>query len=68
MEDIVKFIKIEMVKNDVPSVKELCRRIGWNDASFYSRVKNGSMRVADLEKMADVMDCDLDIKFISRKS
>jgi len=67
MMDIKKFIQIEMIKHDVPSMATIAKRCGWYPQGLDSRLRNGTLRVNDLQKIADSMGCDVDIQFIDKK-
>ena len=67
MIDIKKLIQIEMIKHDIPSMSAIAKRCGWFPQSLDARLKNKTLRVDDLQKIADAMDCDLDIQFNDRK-
>ena len=66
--ELKKFVEIERVKHDIKSDAEIARRCGWQPAAFSKRMKNpDTTKLGDIEKIADIMDCDLEIKFIDRK-
>lgn len=67
MMDIKKIVQIEMIKHDIPSLATLARSCGWLPQALDARFKNQSLRVDDLVKIANAMNCDLDIRFIDKK-
>lgn len=66
--NVKKFVQIERIKHEFKSDAEVARRCGWFPAALSRRLNTPDMlKLSDLEKIADAMNCDLDIKFIDRK-
>lgn len=66
--DLKKFVEIERIKHNIKSDAEIARRCGWFPASLSRRLKAPDvLKLADLEKIANAMECDLDIQFIDKK-
>lgn len=53
--DIKKAIKIMMVESDIDSFADLARSLDVKETTFRSAVNNGSVRLADFMKIADIM-------------
>lgn len=66
MEDIKKMIQIEIIKRDIPSMAWVAEKCGWQKQALSQRLTSKSMRVRDLEKVANAMGCDLEIKFVDK--
>ena len=64
--DIDKFIKIESVKHGM-SRAEVARKMGVAPQALAHKIKAGTLRVSDLDTMANAMGCKLDIQFIDYK-
>lgn len=50
------------------SESELARRMGQTPQNLNNKYKRNTFKVAELERIADALDADLQIKFIDRKS
>lgn len=62
-----QFIEIERIKHDIKSNAEIARRCGWQPAALSKRLKYPNLiKVGDIEKMANAMNCDLEIKFVDK--
>lgn len=64
--ELKKFILIEQIKHDMTG-EEVAQKCGWFPSAYNVRLNNGNMKIADIEKIADAMDCDLKIEFVDRK-
>ena len=64
--ELKKFILIEQIKHDMTS-EAVAKKCGWYPQAYSIRLNNGNMKIADIEKIADAMNCDLKIEFVDRK-
>lgn len=60
---IAEQIKVLCVRNDI-SVSELARRMGTTPQNFNAKLKRESFTIADLERIANVLECSFERKFI----
>lgn len=67
MEDIKKLIQIEMIKRDIPSMANIARKCGWHPQALSMKFVKHTMRIDDLQKVADAMGCDVEIKFVDKE-
>ena len=63
MNGMTETIRILMVKCGDLSIAELARRIGMTSQNLNRKMKNGFYSVEDLEKIASVLDCRVNISF-----
>ena len=47
--------------------KEIADRCGWSQSNFYNRIRKDDMCESDLQKIADALGCELQIKFIDKE-
>lgn len=64
--DTSKFIKVELVKHD-KKVKDISDLFGISRQATTARFSRNVWDVNDLEKIADMMNCNLSIEFIPRR-
>ena len=64
MNEMTQTIRILMVKSGDLSIAELARRIGMTSQNLTRKMKNGTYSVDDLELIANVMNCKLNISFV----
>ena len=66
--DLKKYIEVQRVMHEIRSNAEIARRCGWFTSSFAKRLEKPEvMKLGDLQKIANAMDCDLCIQFIDKK-
>ena len=63
MNGMTETIRILMVKNGDISIAELARRIGMTSQNLNRKMKSGFYSVEDLEKIASVLNCTVNISF-----
>lgn len=56
-------VRILCIRKNI-SVSELARRIGTTPQNFNAKLKRETFTIADLEKIAQVTDCNFERKFI----
>lgn len=66
--NIREYIRLCCVMRDNISESELARRMGQTPQNLNNKYKRNTFKVAELERIADALDADLQIKFIDRKS
>ncbi|MDR2793587.1 MAG: helix-turn-helix transcriptional regulator [Treponema sp.] len=59
-------IRILLVKRGNTSCVELANRLGMSSPNLYARLKRDNFSRKDLERIASVLDCDLNISFTLR--
>lgn len=64
--DVREYINLCRVKRGNISEAELARRTGQTPQNMNNKYKRNTFKIAELEKVADALDADLDIKFIDR--
>ena len=50
------------------SEAELARRMGTTPQNLHNKMKRDNFSVSELESIAAVLDCDLNIQFISKET
>lgn len=58
-------IKIACVKRNI-SIAELARRSGQTPQNFNQKMRINNFKTEELEKIADALDCDLEIRLIDK--
>lgn len=66
MEDLKKLVQIEMIKRDIPSMANIARKCGWHPQALSAKFLKHTMRIDDLEKVANAMGCDVKITFVDK--
>ena len=61
-------IRIALVKRGNMSEAELARRMGTTPQNLHNKMKRDNFSVSELESIAAVLDCDLNIQFISKET
>ena len=61
--EVTKYIKNCLKIRFISSV-ELARRLGITKQNLWNRYKRNDMRISDLERIANVLECKLQIDFI----
>ena len=61
-------IRIMLVKNNNMSEAELARRMDMSPQNFNKKIKRDNFTMCDLEKIAEALDCKINISFISNKT
>lgn len=62
---IAKEIK-KKVKERGYFYSEVAEKCGWSPAGFSVRLKNDNLKECDILKIADALDCTVEIKFIDK--
>lgn len=65
--EVTKYIKKCLKIRFISSV-ELARRLGITKQNLWNRYKRNDMRISDLERIANVLGCNLQIDFIDMYS
>ena len=60
-----KTIQIMLIQRDMHQ-SDLAAALGCSTGSFYAKMKRDDFRESDLRKIADAMDCDLQINYVPR--
>ena len=63
--DLNYLIKNELLKRHTKSY-ELAEKCGYTKQNLSLKLTKNDMRVSDLEKIANALDCDLSISFIPK--
>lgn len=66
--NISEYIKLCLVKKDDISVRQLALESGQTPQNLQNKMTRNSFKISELEKLADALDADLEIKFIDRKT
>lgn len=61
-------IRIMLVKRGNMSESELARRMGTTPQNLHNKFKRDNFTVSDLQSIAEALDCDLNIQFISKET
>lgn len=64
--ELKKFILIEQIKHDMSSA-DVADKCGWYHQAYNVRLNNNDMKLSDIEKVANAMNCDVKLEFIDRK-
>ncbi len=56
-------IKILCIRSNI-SVSELARRVGTSPQNFNAKLKRETFTISDLEKIAEVVDCTFERRFV----
>ncbi|WP_178843339.1 helix-turn-helix domain-containing protein [uncultured Treponema sp.] len=65
--NISEIIKILCVKKEI-SVAELSVKLGNTKQNLFNKLYRNDMKVSDLEKIAETLDCELKISFVDKLS
>ncbi len=68
MVDMREYIRLCLVKRDNMSEAELARRTGQTPQNMSNKYKRNTFKVSELEKVADALGADLQIRFIDRET
>lgn len=60
-------IKIACVKRNI-SIAELARRSKQTPQNFNQKMRINNFKTEELEKIADALDCDLEIHFVDKNT
>lgn len=66
--DIREYINLCRVKKGNISEAELARRTGQTPQNMNNKYRRNTFKISELEKVADALDADLEIKFIDRET
>lgn len=61
-------IRIMLVKRGNISESELARRLGISPQNLHNKMKRDNFTESDLREIAEALNCDLKIQFISRET
>lgn len=67
MQSITKKIKRILLEKDMKQ-NYICDKLGYNKGNFSTLLKKDIYKTDDLEQIADVMNCDIEIVFIDRET
>jgi len=65
--DIREYIKLCCVKRNISNA-ELARRLEQTPQNFNQKMQRNSFQSNELEKIAEALDSELDIKFLDKKT
>lgn len=65
--NISEAIKILCIKRNI-SVAELSVKLGNSKQNLFNKLYRNDMKISDLEKVAEALDCNLKVEFIDKKS
>ena len=68
MIDIAKYIALCRVERGIISTAELARRLGQSSQNLSKKIRNGNLRVRELEEIANALDAHVDIRFLDNKT
>lgn len=63
--DIKKYIGFCLVEAEI-SEAELARRMEQSPQNLHNKLSRDTLKLSELEKIADALGCDIEIKFVSR--
>lgn len=66
--NVREYIRLCCVKCGNISEAELARRTNQTPQNMNNKYKRNAFKVSELEKVAEALDADLDIRFISRET
>ena len=61
-------IRIMLVKSGNISESELARRLGISPQNLHNKMKRDNFTESDLREIAEALNCELKIQFISRET
>jgi transcriptional regulator with XRE-family HTH domain len=61
-------IRVLLVKEGNISEAELARRLGYTPANLNQKMKRDNFTEKELRRIAEIMDCDLKLHFVRRKT
>lgn len=64
--DIAKEIKKILIDKDM-TLTDLAEKLGVTQQNVSAKLKKNDMRISEIEKIASLLDYDVDIKFIQKK-
>lgn len=65
--DVSEIIKIICVKRNI-TVAELSVKMGFSKQNLFNKLYRNDMKVSDLEKILDALDCELKICVLDKES
>jgi lambda repressor-like predicted transcriptional regulator len=66
--DIKEYIKLCCVKEGDVSLRQVALKAGISPQNLSNKLAKNSFYFRDIENIADALDADVEIKFISRKT
>lgn len=66
--NIIEYMKLCCIKKQIPSLRQAAIKAGISPQNFSWKTKKGSFYLSDIEKIADALDADLEVRFIDRKT
>ena len=66
--DIKEIIRIIEIKGGNISDAELAKKIGLSPQNFNNKLGRGTIRIEDIEKIANVLGYDLELNIINKES
>ena len=61
--DISEKIRILAIKNHI-TVQQIAEKSGQSSANLYNKMSRNTFKVSELERLAQAVDCDLEINFV----
>lgn len=61
-------IRIALVKRGNMSEAELARRMDVSPQNLHNKMKRDNFTVSDLEKIAEVLNCRLEVRFVDEET
>lgn len=68
MQKIEEYIALCRVKRGGMSMSELARRAGYTPQNLSNKCARDTFRMSDLERIAEALGADVEIKFIDKES
>jgi len=65
--NIAEMIKILCVKRNL-SVAELSVKLGNTKQNLFNKLYRNDMKLSDIEKIADALNCELSLQFIDKET
>lgn len=66
--NIKEYIKLCCVKEGDTSLRQVALKAGISSQNLSNKIARNSFYLRDIENIADALDADVEIKFISRKT
>lgn len=64
---IANKIRFLVIERDV-KMKDVADKFGSTPSNWANKLKNDNFRVNELERIAEILDCDLEVNFVLRDS
>ena len=63
--DLNYIIRSELLRQN-KDIKFLAQKFGCTKENLYNKLNRNDMKISTIERIAEALDCDLEIKFIPR--